>query len=101
MIVESPPLVDPHSLLQWVTFSFLLEVKIGQVSGASYKGATDAFEKEETWNKYEITIQIHIESNEKKTKLIESPPYENLYLGSQEKQPNIYCFADDAQLYQF
>ena len=48
LIVESPPLEDPHSLLKRVTFSFLLEVKIEQVSGASSKGRTDAFEKEET-----------------------------------------------------
>ena len=61
LIVDSPPLVDPHSLLNKVTFSFLL--KIGP-------GGTGSFEEEEFRNKHEITVNfkfklIHIESNEK------------------------------------
>ena len=46
LIVDSPPLVDPHSILRRVTFSFLLEVEIEQPPGASSEGATDALETE-------------------------------------------------------
>ena len=48
LIVDSPPLVDPHSLLKRVTFSFQLEVEIEQPFEASSKGGTDVFENGET-----------------------------------------------------
>ena len=47
-IVDKPPLVDPHSLVKSVTFSFLLEVEIKQHFGARSEEGTDAFEKEES-----------------------------------------------------
>ena len=48
LIVDSPPRVDPHSLLKRVTFRLQLEVAIEQPLGASSKGGTDAFEEGET-----------------------------------------------------
>ena len=61
--VDSPPLVDPHSLLRRVTFSFMLEFEIEQPFGVSSKGGIEAFEKDETWNKYEITVNLNSNSN--------------------------------------
>ena len=68
LIVDSPPLVDPHSLPKSVDFSLLLEVEIEQTAEASSKGGTDAFEEEETWNKYEITVNFKLKFKLKATR---------------------------------
>ena len=59
LIVDSPPLVDPHSLLNKVTFSFLL--KIGS-------GGTGSFEEEESRNKHEITVNFKFKFTLKATR---------------------------------
>ena len=57
----------------------MLEFEIEQPFGVSSKGGIEAFEKDETWNKYEITVNLNSNSNsnwkqrEENEKFVENP----------------------------